>query len=225
MEQFIIAIDGLSSSGKTIVGSTLAAKLNAFFIDSGKVYRAFTLFLLNNNVIKFNSKKIYQLLEEFIFTIDESNNMYINNKVIDQNDLHSNAILGLISLIAADKLIRRKITKINQNLAYNSDKRIIIIVGRDAGTVIFKNAQLKIFLDATLEIRAKRRYEEIKANDHNADYNQILNKMIYRDNHDINRKYDPIVITNDYSKIDTTNLTINQVINKINTIYESLNKD
>lgn len=197
-----IAIDGPAGSGKSTVAKKIAEKLNIIYIDTGAMYRAITLKL------KDIDKKIY---EE---ACNNTNIEFINNKIfLDGKDvssqIRSEEISKLTSDISKIDFVRKKLVSIQKEIA---DKNSVVMEGRDITTVVLPDADYKFYLNASPEIRAKRRTLQLKEKGLNADYEEILRDIKKRDNNDIKRENSPLKVADDAIVIDSSNLTAEEAI-------------
>lgn len=200
-----IAIDGPAGSGKSTVAKKIAEKLNIIYIDTGAMYRAITLKL------KDIDKKFY---EE---ACNNTNIEFINNKIfLDGKDvssqIRSEEISKLTSDISKIDFVRKKLVSIQKEIA---DKNSVVMEGRDITTVVLPDADYKFYLNASPEIRAKRRTLQLKEKGLNADYDEILRDIKKRDNNDIKRENSPLKVADDAIVIDSSNLTAEESIEKI----------
>ncbi|PMP82404.1 MAG: (d)CMP kinase [Caldisericum exile] len=203
-----IAIDGVASSGKSTVGRILAERLNYEFIDSGLLYRLATL----NVVLKGLKKEEYPLaVSDFNVDIKEGK-IFLNGNEVSLSKLRDKSIDVLVSPVSEDPTVREVITKELQRIA---DKSNVVMVGRDIGTVVLPNAFLKIFLTATLEERASRRFKELILKGIDTTYQEVYENLKMRDIIDSSRSVAPLTVPEDAYVIDTTNLTIDEVITLI----------
>ena len=211
----IIAIDGTSSTGKSTIARRIADKLDFTYIDSGSMYRAVTYFCLKNKIISKNSldlNKLYSNIDNINidFKINPENSLNeicLNQEFIDLK-IRTMEIADHVSKIAKQKNIRNHILKIQHSLA---KKTSIVMDGRDIGTVVFPNAKFKFFLSASPKLRAKRRFDEMKTNGVDVKYDEVLKNLIIRDNDDINRDHSPLKIADDAVKINTENLSLDEL--------------
>lgn len=197
-----IAIDGPAGSGKSTVAKKIAEKLNIIYIDTGAMYRAITLKL------KDIDKKFY---EE---ACNNTNIEFINNKIfLDGKDvssqIRSEEISKLTSDISKIDFVRKKLVSIQKEIA---DKNSVVMEGRDITTVVLPDADYKFYLNASPEIRAKRRTLQLKEKGLNADYEAILRDIKKRDNNDIKRENSPLKVADDAIVIDSSNLTAEEAI-------------
>lgn len=200
-----IAIDGPAGSGKSTVAKKIAEKLNIIYIDTGAMYRAITLKL------KDIDKKYYQE------ACNNTNIEFINNKIfLDGKDvssqIRSEEISKLTSDISKIDFVRKKLVSIQKEIA---DKNSVVMEGRDITTVVLPDADYKFYLNASPEIRAKRRTLQLKEKGLNADYKEIIRDIKKRDNNDIKRENSPLKVADDAIVIDSSNLTADESIEKI----------
>lgn len=212
----IITIDGPAGSGKTTVAKKVAKKLNFIFCNTGAFYRMLSL-VINENKIDLSCKEtVFSFLKNFSFEqkeIKDKCKYFINDKDVTK-EIYSKKVNEIVSHISANKFIREFLDKIQKDFAINKN---VVFDGRDMGTTVFPHANLKIFLTATIETRALRRLKETK----NSEFDYILQSIIDRDKKDSTRKLSPLKKPKDAILIDTTNLTISEVVEKIiKTYYE-----
>ena len=203
----IISIDGAAGTGKTTVGIKLAKELNYQFLDSGKIYRAYTYKMIKNNTLE-----AIDIINQLSTTNIEYK--YLSNKEIlkldGQNvsdELHTEQVDKYVSDISKIPEIRLKMTELQREIA----KKNFIVVGRDIGTVVLPNAELKIFLTASIEERARRRFNERK----NENIKDIEKSIRNRDYIDSTRKVAPLKIPKNAVVIDTENKNVNKVSQEI----------
>jgi len=210
----IIAIDGTAGSGKGTLAKKIALHFNYAHLDTGKLYRGLAYFVIKTNIDINNVNKIISLIPNL-------NDMDFNNP-----KLISTSVSKTASIISALPQIRQKLLKYQSDfpaLSLQKGFKGVVVDGRDIGSVIFPNADIKFFVDADIETRAKRRYQELINKENNIDYESVLNDIIQRDDADKNRKTAPLVICDDAIIIDTTNIDIKTMIdNAINKINELL---
>ena len=207
----IITIDGPASVGKSEISKKLSKKLNAPILISGRLYRAVAYEVLKRGVNLKNKKKILECARG------------INNDSLNSNELYSNEIDNISSQISSIKELRSKLLKYQREFPklYSGEKKCVIIEGRDIGTVIFPKADLKIFMWASSETRAKRRVAQIAQTKKKPNIGQIHKLIIERDIRDMRRKIAPLVPAADSYLIDTTFLDIEQTFNSIVRIVRS----
>lgn len=213
-----IAIDGPSGSGKSTIAKALAKKLNILFLSTGSIYRAFG-YACKQKGINPESETETKLLLSNKVSID-----FINGKqcvFLDDIDITSeinNEEIGrYASLVSKHKHIREKSVEIQRNVASNHS---IVVDGRDIGSVVLPNADFKFYLDADLTERAKRRFKDLTNSGIKTTLNQVENDLKERDFNDIHRKLSPLVQAKDAIKIDSTYLSIDEVVAKFIEIIE-----
>ena len=206
----VIAIDGPSGSGKTSIAKLLAKKIGFYYCDSGSLYRAITHFFIKHNIDINDDRSIEDALESIDLVYDIDNNNIYLNKVNVTDDLRSVEITNHVSVISSIKVVREKMSKIQHEIASNNN---IIVDGRDIGTCVFPSAKHKFFLDADIEVRARRRFNEIDQSKYT--YQEILEKILKRDQIDKNRKHSPLAKAKDAVYIDNTNLSLDRQVSEI----------
>lgn len=212
-----IAIDGPAGAGKSSIAKALSKKLGFVYIDTGAMYRAVALFFLENGIKDSSDNEIDKLLDKLDINIkytDGEQRVFLNN--VDVSDkLRQEEIGKLASRFSAVKSVRKKLVALQRKLA---KKENVIMDGRDIGTVVLPNADLKIYLSAGSKVRAKRRYLELieKGFDKAAlDEKAIENEIIKRDEADMNREISPLKKAEDAYCLDTSDMTFNEVVSKI----------
>tara|TARA_B100000963_G_scaffold341991_1_gene342395 strand:+ start:68735 stop:69400 length:666 start_codon:yes stop_codon:yes gene_type:complete len=212
MKNNIIAIDGYASTGKTTLSKRIAKHLKYIHIDTGSMYRAFTLFAIENGVHEkkiIKKNKLENLLEDISFSFSQDNELlFKNNKLSDK--IRSTVVSDQVSKIASLKIVRKYMVNYQRNLVL---KKNCVVEGRDIGSIVFPNANIKFFMDADVEVRAKRRYNELMKNNTNISYTSVLKNVSNRDKKDTNRSVAPLKKVSDSIIIDTTNLSIDQAFN------------
>jgi cytidylate kinase len=218
-DKIIITIDGTSSTGKSTIAKRIAKKLDYIYIDSGAMYRALTYYAITNNLMsKIFFKKTSLINDLSKIKIDfrksySNNNLEVNlNGISVENKIRSLEVSDLVSQLAAIDEVRIFMVKIQHSLGKNKG---IVMDGRDIGTVVFPEAELKFYLEASAELRSERRFEELKEIDKNISFNEVYNNINLRDTQDINRYNSPLRKASDAILIDTEKLTLDEVENKI----------
>ncbi len=212
-----IAIDGPAGSGKSTISKILAEKYDLMYLDTGAMYRTCTYIALkyklkDNNLIKKLKETDIILKNNKVFIKSDNDFEEITDKI------RTVEVSKNVSKIAAIPEIRQILMKKQQQIAAENN---VIMDGRDIGTVIIPDAELKIFLTAKAEKRALRRFEEIK-NTQKTTYEEVLKDIKMRDFNDINRKISPLTKADDAIEIDTSNMSINDVINEISNLIEKV---
>ena len=226
--KIIIAIDGHSSCGKSTVAKELAKLLGYIYIDSGAMYRAVTLFAIRNGLINNkipDEKKLIEALKQvkIIFRWDEKtgkNTTYLNGENVEE-EIRQAAVSENVSPVSTIAGVRTELVKQQRE---NGKNKGIVMDGRDIGTVVFPDAELKIFMTALPEIRAKRRYDELQGKGQQVDFDEILKNVIERDRIDSTRETSPLLKADDAVVLDNSNLTreeqLDWVIKKVKAITE-----
>lgn len=209
MKNKIIAVDGYASTGKTTLSKKIAKYLKFVHIDTGSMYRAFTLFAIENGLYKkeiFNKNKLEDLLNNISFSFSSNNDLLFKNSIIS-NDIRSSIVSDHVSKIASLKIVRKYMVNYQRDLVL---KKNCVVEGRDIGSVVFPNANVKFFMDADVKVRAKRRYYELMKNHKSISYNSVLKNVTNRDKKDTNRLIAPLKKVSDSIIIDTTDMSIDQ---------------
>lgn len=201
-----IAIDGPSGAGKSTISKMLADRIGFEYLDTGAMYRAFTLYYLKNN-LDINDESIVENNIKNIELEIHDGHFYLNNVNVD-NEIRSQEVTKNVSLISSYKSIRKYLVKEQRRI---SEKANIVVDGRDIGTKVLPNASIKFYLTADENVRAKRRLDQL--NDSSLSFDEILKDIIRRDDYDSNRKISPLRKADDALEIDSSNITIEQVIN------------
>uniref|UniRef100_UPI004038739F (d)CMP kinase n=1 Tax=Prevotellamassilia timonensis TaxID=1852370 RepID=UPI004038739F len=215
MKKIIVAIDGHSSCGKSTMAKDLAREVGYIYVDTGAMYRAVTLFAMRNNLFdaegNINTERLEQLLPEvkISFKLDPETSRpmaCLNGEVVEQ-EIRSLEVSQHVSPIAALPFVRAKL--VEQQQAMGKEKGIVMD-GRDIGTVVFPEAELKIFVTASAEIRAQRRYKELQAKGMPADFDDILKNVEERDYIDSHRATSPLRQADDALVLDNSHITIEE---------------
>jgi cytidylate kinase len=210
----IISIDGPAASGKSTTAKILADKLSLMYLDTGAMYRAVALYLHENNIDYTDFLLLESTLDVIKITfktIDKKNHIFLNERDISE-EIRTPTISKLASEIAKIKIIRKELVKQQRTIAEEQD---LILEGRDAGTVVFPNADIKFFLTASLEARTLRRFKELSEKGYQVDYEEIKNDLIWRDQNDSTRLESPLKKAEDSIEINTTDMTIEQQVDSM----------
>jgi len=206
----IIAIDGPAGSGKTTVAKLLAKKLNICRLDTGATYRALTLKALDARCDLHNSLSLKELAKSLDLKI-EKEKIYLDGKEVTEA-LRTPLIDKNISLVVSHPEVREVMVALQRNLAASCD---FVVEGRDITTVVFPNAEYKFYLDAAFEIRVQRRFQEVAQKKIDIGYKELSEDLRKRDEADKNRKTGPLRLSPDACYVDTTNLTIEGVVEEL----------
>ncbi|HEY8361389.1 MAG TPA: (d)CMP kinase [Tissierellaceae bacterium] len=211
-----IAIDGPAGAGKSTIAKKLAEILSIEYIDTGAMYRAITLKVLNEGLDPKSEEDVKAVLERT--TIDFRNNhIYLDNKNVDK-EIRENRVSKNVSYIAKIKEVREALVRIQQNLARTKS---VIMDGRDIGTVVLPNADYKFFIVASVEERARRRYKELlEKGEKNISYEEIKREIEMRDKIDSTRDVSPLVKSEDAYLLDTTGKTVDECVEEILSIIK-----
>ena len=209
---FNIAIDGHSSCGKSTISKAVASKYGMRYVDTGAMYRAVTLFCMENNMISNKEVKLNLLLSEidnitinFVFNAETKlSETILNGKNIDQI-IRGFKVSDNVSVVAQIQQVREKLITLQQEIGKQGN---VVMDGRDIGTKVFPDAKLKLFVTADSAIRAQRRYDELKKKGEKVTFKQVLDNLILRDEHDTKRKINPLIQADDAILIDNSNLSI-----------------
>lgn len=211
MNKITIAIDGYSSCGKSTTAKALARKLGYSYIDTGAMYRAVTFYFLKNNIDVDNITAVRNALEkiEITFRVNESINsenisdVYLNGRNVEQ-EIRQMDVSNNVSKISAIKEVRVKMVKLQQEMGKHKG---VVLDGRDIGTVVFPNAELKIFMTANPFVRAKRRFDELKAKSTEVSMAEVQANIEKRDYIDTHREESPLTQAKDAIVLDNTHLS------------------
>lgn len=214
MRRIIIAIDGYSSCGKSTIAKGLAKRLGYFYIDSGAMYRAVTFYALKNNIIqngKFSEKDILDLMNNILleFKVNSStmvSEMYLNGINVEK-EIRSMDVSNYVSPISAIKGVREKIAGLQKEFGHGKG---IVMDGRDIGTNVFPDAELKIFMTADENIRAQRRWKELAEKGVSVSVDEVKRNIVSRDYEDTHRKYNPLRKAEDAIILDNSNLSVEE---------------
>lgn len=213
---YSVAIDGPAGAGKSTIAKLVAEKLNIEYIDTGAMYRALTLKVLRNNINPEESNDVISILQET--DIDFINNhIFLDGEIVDK-EIRENIINKNVSFIAVIKEVRERMVALQRGM---SDRKSVVMDGRDITTVVLPNAQFKFFVTASVEERGRRRYKELLAKgENNISLEQIIAEIIKRDNIDSSREIAPLKMSGDSILIDTTDKTIDECVNLIISIIK-----
>ena len=206
-----IAIDGPAGAGKSTVAKKVSAMLGYIYVDTGALYRAAALFRLENSLDRDGLiKKLPECHIELKF-IDGLQKVYLNGKDVSE-DIRKNAVSMVASETSAFPEVREFLFELQKKIA---SENCVIMDGRDIGTVVLPSADVKIYLTASAEERAERRFRELKGKPDCPDYNTLLSEIIQRDKNDMNRPVAPLKKADDAFEIDSTDMSLDEVVQKI----------
>ncbi|MGV6832304.1 MAG: (d)CMP kinase [bacterium] len=219
MQKIIIAIDGYSSTGKSTIAKTLASDLGYIYVDTGAMYRAATLFALQHDLIndqEFKKEALIERLPEIKLHFEYNSKkgfaeIYLNNENVEK-EIRTLEVSRFVSKVAAIPNVRKLMVIQQHEFGKN---RGLVMDGRDIGTVVFPDAELKLFMTASSEKRAQRRYDELMARGEDVTFEEVLHNVQERDYIDSHRKDSPLKKADDAIEIDNTELNLEEQYNKI----------
>lgn len=214
MKKIIIAIDGFSSCGKSTMAKVLASKIGYIYVDTGAMYRAVTLYCLRNHLFTesgLDKEKLHASLSDIHISFkfnaaDNKAHTLLNDEDVEK-DIRTMEVSSKVSFVAADPNVRAKLTEQQRRMG---EEKGIVMDGRDVGTTIFPHAELKIFLTCPAEIRAERRFKELKEKGEDADFNAVLENIRQRDYIDQHREVSPLQKADDAVVLDNGNMTFEE---------------
>lgn len=209
-----IAIDGPSGAGKSSISKELAQKLAFVYVDTGALYRTVALYMVQNNIDIQNPCEVENnlpLVKVSLKHTQQGQRVFLDGQDVS-DQIRTNEISMAASKVSGIPAVREFLLSLQKNIASEND---VIMDGRDIGTVILPDAQVKIFLTASAEERARRRFEELKETDPNADYDEILRLIEKRDYDDIHRDVSPLKKAEDAVEVDSTQFTKEQTVEVI----------
>ncbi|MBO6590268.1 MAG: (d)CMP kinase [Muricauda sp.] len=220
MGKITIAIDGYSSTGKSTIAKRLAASLNYIYVDTGAMYRAVTLFALQAGIIDKDGHldeaglvdKLSEIHLQFVPNEETGRSeMYLNDQNVEQ-EIRTMHVSGFVSKVAAIKEVREKLVKMQQAMGKNKG---IVMDGRDIGTVVFPEAELKLFMTASPETRATRRYKELLEKGEAVTYEEVLRNVEERDRIDSTRTVSPLTKAKDAIEFDNSDMGLEEQFERI----------
>ena len=213
MKKIVIAIDGFSSCGKSTMAKDLAREVGYIYVDTGAMYRSVTLYALRNQLFDADGNIMANALEaamphiNIAFKLNEQTgrpDTYLNGQCVE-NEIRTLEVSSKVSIVAALPFVRKKLVEEQQKMG---EEKGIVMDGRDIGTVVFPQAELKIFVTASAEARAQRRFDELEAKGMPADYADILKNVQERDYIDSHRAVSPLTKAADAIELDNSHMTI-----------------
>lgn len=218
----IVAVDGPAGSGKGTVTKKIEEELGFLNLDTGATYRCVALQTLREGVKIENEDEIVRIANDIDIKIDNTANkdiILLNGEDVSK-EIRTREVTEIVSQVSSIIPVREKMVEVQRNLAKGKN---VIVEGRDIGTVVFPNADIKIYLDASEEIRAKRRYEENKQNGIDTTYEEVLENVKMRDYNDMHKKVGALKKADDAVVIDSTELSIEEVVEKIKELIKNTN--
>jgi len=228
-KRLIIAIDGYSSCGKSTFARLIAKELNYIFIDSGAMYRAVTLYCMRRSFISMASINTQAIISElkdihidFVFNPDINEyETFLNSENVEE-EIRNMAVTSYVSRISQILEVRQRMVEMQRQIGISKG---IVMDGRDIGTVVFPDADIKIFMTASVDIRAKRRHNELKEKGVNIDFEEIKRTIIARDIADENRDISPLRRADDAIILDNSRMTVEEQMVWIKDIIDKVRND
>lgn len=208
---FVVAIDGPAGAGKGTITKLVGEKLGLVNIDTGATFRCVALNMIQKNVKMEEEEKIQEILDDINIEMNSNGKIFLNGEDVTHR-IRENDVNNLVSPVSTLQIVRNKLLEIQRNIAKGKN---VIMEGRDIGTVVFPNANVKIYLDATAEERARRRVLQNKEKGIESSYEEVLKGIKERDERDSTREIAPLKKAEDAIYVDSTNLNIEQVVEKI----------
>jgi len=212
-----IAIDGPAGAGKSTISKITAGNLKLLYIDTGAMFRAVTFYFISNNIDYENEESVNKYIDDICIELKHINgiqHIYLNGNDVTK-EIRTEEISKAVSVVAKNQKIREMLLDIQRKIAKENN---VVMDGRDIGTCVLPNAGLKIFLVASVEERARRRYKQLVRRGKTADYDEILVNLKKRDEQDMTREIAPLKKANDAIIIDSTNMTLEKVVKIIVTL-------
>lgn len=214
-----IAIDGPAGAGKSTIAKLVAKELGFVYVDTGAMYRAMALFMINNNVAPDDSDKISAICQDADITIRYENGeqvVFLNDENVN-GKIRNEEVGKMASSSSTNGDVRKKLVELQQKLAKSTD---VVMDGRDIGTVVLPDATLKVYLTASSRVRAERRFKELTAKGVECNLDVIEKDIIDRDYRDMHRENSPLMQAEDAVLVDSSDMTIDEVARRIVDLYK-----
>lgn len=208
---FIVAIDGPAGAGKGTVTKQVGEKLGLINIDTGAMFRCVALNMIQENIEIENKQALQEILEKIKIELKENGEIFLNGQEVSEK-IRENEVNNFVSPVSTIPIVREKLLELQRKMAQGKN---VIMEGRDIGTVVFPNANIKIYLDASPEERAKRRRKQNQEKGIDSSYEEVLKNIIDRDKRDSTRKVAPLRRAEDAIYIDSSQMGISEVVDKI----------
>lgn len=218
-----IAIDGPAGAGKSTIAKAVARELNSIYVDTGAMYRAMALYMLKNDISPDDTESIEKACESADISIvfkDGAQHVILNGEDVT-GELRTETVGNMASSVSVNGKVRKKLVSLQQKMAHSTS---VVMDGRDIGTVVLPDADLKIYLTASVETRADRRYKELIEKGQQPDLDEIRRDIADRDHRDMNRKNSPLRQAEDAVLIDSSDMTIPEVVDRILGLTKGLHK-
>lgn len=207
----IITLDGPSGAGKSTIAKLLAKKLSFRYLDTGAMYRAVTLYMIKHHIDINNNSEVISALNNLSINFDNAGRIYLDKEDVTEA-IRSMEVVNLVSKVSSISIVRQNMVSLQRKIAEGGN---YVVDGRDIGSVVFPSSKYKFYMDASLDERAKRRYNEEVSKGKNVTYDEIRESIRKRDEFDSNREDSPLVVPENANIIDTTSMTIDEVVEKI----------
>ena len=214
----IITLDGPSGAGKSTIAKLTAKKLSFKYLDTGAMYRAVTLYMIKHDINTDSNDEVISALNNLNISFDNAGRIYLDNEDVTE-EIRSSEVVNLVSKVSSISVVRQNMVSLQRKIAEGGN---YVVDGRDIGSVVFPNAKYKFYMDASLDERARRRYNEELSKGKTLTYEEVRESIRKRDEFDSNRKDSPLVVPDNAYIIDTTSMTIDEVAEKITNVV--LNK-
>ncbi|MBE5872542.1 MAG: (d)CMP kinase [Lachnospiraceae bacterium] len=217
-----IAVDGPAGAGKSTIAKSIAKRLGIVYVDTGAMYRAMALFMIQNRIAKEDSVQISKKCKEADITIEyrDGEQVVLLNGENVNGLIRTEAVGNMASAVSVNKEVRIKLVELQQKLAQTTS---VIMDGRDIGTVVLPDAPLKVYLTASSAVRARRRYDELTAKGESCDLNKIEQDIIERDHRDMTREISPLKQAEDAILVDSSDKNVEEVIDTIISLAKERN--
>lgn len=213
---FVVAIDGPAGAGKGTITKQVGEKSGLINIDTGAMFRCVTLNMIQENVALNQEEKIKEILEKIEIDLKENEEVFLNGRNVSKI-IREEEVTKMVSPVSTIPIVREKLLELQRKIAQGKN---VIMEGRDIGTVVFPNANVKIYLDASPEERARRRVKQNQEKGIQSSYEEVLRNIVDRDKRDLSREIAPLKQAEDAIYIDSSDMTIGEVVGKIITIIQ-----
>lgn len=221
MKKISIAVDGPSAAGKSSISKIVAKKLDYIYIDTGAMYRCVGYYCLQNNIDIHDEAAVSKALEQIKIEMDSNNHVYLNNDDVSEL-IRQDQVSMVASVVSSYRAVRTFLVEQQRQMASVGG---VILDGRDIGTVVLPDAQLKIYQIASVDTRAKRRYLENQERGLEADLDAIKKDIEQRDYQDMNRDISPLKQADDAIVLDTSDLTLQEVVDRVIELVEKRTRE
>ncbi len=210
----IITLDGPSGAGKSTIAKLVAKRLSFKYLDTGAMYRAVTLYMIKHNINIDNNDEVISALNNLNINFDNDGRIYLDNEDVTEA-IRSIEVVNLVSKVSSISVVRQNMVSLQRKIAEGGN---YVVDGRDIGSVVFPDSKYKFYMDASLDERAKRRHAEEISKGKNITYEEVRESIRKRDEFDSNREDSPLVVPKNANIIDTTSMTIDDVVEKITNV-------